>query len=58
MIKSLYKGLKFWFNPFKSMYWKGLGLTGSHPPVVHDRLLQENGFGILLEDGNNILLDL
>jgi len=57
MIKSLYKGLKLWFNPFKALYWKGLGMTGSLPPPVQDRLLQENGFGILLEDGNNILLD-
>lgn len=58
MIKSLYHGLKTWFNPMKALYWKGVGLTGSHPPPVGDRLLQENGFGILQENGFNILLDL
>jgi len=58
MIKSLYKGIKFWWTPFKALYWKGTGLTGSLPPPVDDRLLQENGFGILQETGDNILLDL
>lgn len=57
MIKSLYKGLKFWWTPLKALYWKGLAGEGSHPPVVDDRLLQENGFGILQETSDNILLD-
>jgi hypothetical protein len=56
MLKQLYRGVRFWFNPFKSLYTKGLGGHGGHPPVILDRLLQENGFGLLLEDGNNILL--
>jgi len=56
MIKSLYKGLRFWFTPLKALYWKGTAMSGSHPPIVNDRLLQENGFEILQEDGNNILL--
>lgn len=30
---------------------------GGSPRPSHDRLLQENGFGILLETGGNILLD-
>jgi hypothetical protein len=56
MIKKLYRGIRFWLNPYKALYTKGLGGHGGHPPVVHDRLLQETGFGILQEDGNNILL--
>lgn len=57
MIKKLYRGIRFWINPFKALYTKGLGGVGGHPPPIDDRLLQENGFGILQENGNNILLE-
>lgn len=57
MLKKLYRGIRFWINPFKALYIKGLGGVGGHPPPIDDRLLQENGFGILQENGNNILLE-
>jgi len=57
MIKKLYRGVRFWFMPFRALYTKGPGVSGGSPPVVQDRLLQENSFAILQETGDNILIE-
>ena len=54
---KLYNHLRYWLDNFHNLYHMDLGGKTAHPPVVEDKLLQENTFDILQEDGDNILLE-